>query len=455
MTETLTALEYKALQYIREIFEKDGINFDKAVRCLRTCDQYLTLYSPNHVDFCRIKVGIRSVWFSVDACRLDKNKKDDVRFNNMNNRNVRHWKVQLESIEDFKTNSDLILATYKSMNISQDVLEQIVPEKYEVVNVSSFPRRTYSEKAPRRKKGYSLLEIPNDYCVIDLETTGLDPEYNEIIELAAVRVRNNQIVDTYSQLVKPDKEIDEFIQEFTGITNEMVADAENIEVLLPKFLDFIGDDVLIGHNVNFDINFIYDNLIRLKNVPFSSDYIDTMRVSRYVLPEMRHHRLKDLVKEFGIVHEHAHRALSDCQATFEVACNLQKLISENGIDLSQYGRKKKAYHSNWKLKAADITTQNTEFDIAHPLYEKCCVFTGTLEKMTRKEAMQLVVDLGGTCGDNITNKTDFLIVGNFDYNSGVKGNKSSKFKKAEKMILDGKDITILSENSFYDMLESE
>ena len=297
-----------------------------------------------------------------------------------------------------------------------------------------------------RQKGKSLLNLPKDYCVVDLETTGLDSEYDEILELAAIRVRNNQVVDTYSQLVKPEEEIDEFIQRLTGITNEMIANAENIEITLPKFLAFVGDDILVGHNVNFDINFFYDNLMRLKNISFCSDYVDTMRISRHVLPEMKHHRLKDLVKKFGIFHEQEHRALSDCRATFEVINNLQKLISENDIDLSRV---------NQKLRASDITTQKNDFDTAHPLYEKCCVFTGTLEKMTRRQAMQLVVDAGGKCGDNVTSKTDFLVLGNFDYNSGVKGNKSGKLKKAEKMILEGKDITILSENAFYAMLESE
>lgn len=297
-----------------------------------------------------------------------------------------------------------------------------------------------------RQKGKSLLNLPKDYCVVDLETTGLDPEFNEIIEMAAIRVRNGQIVDTFSVLVKPNEELDEFIQKLTGITNGMLANAENIEVVLPEFLNFLGDDILIGHNINFDVNFIYDNIQRLKNVPFSSDYVDTMRISRHVLPEMKHHRLKDLVEKFGIIHEQEHRALSDCRATFEVLNNLQKLILEYDIDLNRFGG---------KLKASDITTQNTEFDTTHPLYEKCCVFTGTLEKMTRRQAMQLVVDAGGKCGDNVTSKTDFLVLGNFDYSSGVKGNKSGKLKKAEKMILEGKDITILSENAFYAMLESE
>ena len=299
---------------------------------------------------------------------------------------------------------------------------------------------------PKRNKGENLLVFPENYCIIDLETTGLDPEYSEIIEFASIRVRNNRIVDTFSRLVKPKEEIDDFVQRLTGITNEMVADAESVETVLPEFLNFISEDIVIGHNVNFDINFIYDGFMELKKTPFSSDFVDTMRVSRYVIPELKHHRLKDLVKEFGIAHENAHRALGDCQATFEVIQNLQKLISENGIDLSKFGK---------KLKASDIKAQSSDFNTAHPFYDKCCVFTGTLEKMTRKEAMQLVANVGGTNSDNVTSKTNFLILGNFDYNSSLKGNKSSKLKKAEKMILDGKDITILSENTFYDILETE
>ena len=119
-----------------------------------------------------------------------------------------------------------------------------------------------------RQKGKSLLNLPKDYCVVDLETTGLDSEYDEILELAAIRVRNNQVVDTYSQLVKPEEEIDEFIQRLTGITNEMIANAENIEITLPKFLAFVGDDILVGHNVNFDINPLgspYEGTLKPKN----------------------------------------------------------------------------------------------------------------------------------------------------------------------------------------------
>ena len=108
----------------------------------------------------------------------------------------------------------------------------------------------------RSEKGKSLLQIVDDYVVIDLETTGLDPEYESIIEIAAMRVNGNAVVDSLSSLINPGYEIDEFITDLTGITNEMLASAPPIEDYLPEFLEFIKDSVLVGHNVNFDINFI-------------------------------------------------------------------------------------------------------------------------------------------------------------------------------------------------------
>ena len=140
---------------------------------------------------------------------------------------------------------------------------------------------TDEKRLQRDKKGISTIDIINDYCVIDIETTGLDSKYDEIIEISALKVRNNKVIDQYTNLVKPKqrifvdndekdfcvengekvKYIDEFITDLTGITNQMLQNAPNISEVLPSFNEFVKDDVLIGHNVNFDINFLYDNNI--------------------------------------------------------------------------------------------------------------------------------------------------------------------------------------------------
>ena len=104
------------------------------------------------------------------------------------------------------------------------------------------------------------------------------------------------------------------------------------------------------------------------------------------------------------------------------------------------------------LSAADIHATTTEFDETSPVYGKLFVFTGTPEKMTRRDAMQVVVDHGGQCGNGVTKNTNFLVLGNLDYSNNIKGGKSAKLKKAEQMKLAGADIEILSENAFYDMI---
>ena len=296
-----------------------------------------------------------------------------------------------------------------------------------------------------RHKGNSVLKSNSNFCVVDIETTGLDPEYDEIIELAAIKVSDGNVVETFSRLVKPENPIDEFIEELTGITNEMLKNQEPIKNVLPDFLRFVGDNLIVGHNVNFDINFIYDNSMEILSKPFQSDYLDTMRLARRVLPELPHHRLKDLVKEYNIEHDNEHRALSDCAATLEVLKSLNQDALNKNIDLTP-----SSYRKYWN--ASDIETQNTEFDESSPVFGKTFVFTGTLAKMTRKEAMQIVVNLGGKCADNVTAKTNYLVLGCFDYSVGIKGEKSSKLLKAENMVLKDKDITILSENAFYDFI---
>lgn len=95
-----------------------------------------------------------------------------------------------------------------------------------------------------------------DYVALDLETTGLAPYWDEIIEVGALRVRGGEVSEHFTSLVKPRNEIDEFIIDLTGITNEMVADAPPIGEVLPQLRAFIGQDVVVGHNVNFDVNFL-------------------------------------------------------------------------------------------------------------------------------------------------------------------------------------------------------
>lgn len=303
----------------------------------------------------------------------------------------------------------------------------------------------------RELKGKSLIEIPNKYIAFDIETTGLDPMYDEIIEIGAIKIEDGKEIETFSTLIKPDYEIDEFITELTGITNEMVMDAPKINEVLPKFMDFIKDSVIIGHNVNFDINFIYDNLINEDMNPITNDFVDTLRLSRRLLPELKHHRLSDLANYYNIDTTGSHRSLTDVRITIDIFKNLEKLIASKYSNIENFKNAcKKKSHSDFK--ASDITTTNTEFDEDNILYDKYVAITGTLEKMSRKEAMQIIADLGGHCQDGVNKETNYLILGNNDYNPILRGKKSSKLLKAESLKLKGQDIEILSENVFYDVI---
>lgn len=297
----------------------------------------------------------------------------------------------------------------------------------------------------REYKGQSITKLPKDYVVIDIETTGLDPKHDSIIEIAGIKYENYQQVDTFEELINPGHRIGCFITELTGITNEMLSAADTIENILPKFINFIGTNTLVAHNANFDINFIYDNLLNIDGTYCSNDFVDTLKVSRRTYTELKKHKMKSLCKHFNIVNENSHRALSDCRACNEIYLHL---VDDYNDEQWTIDHKRIKY----KLNAIDITSKNTEFDTSNPIYNNVFVFTGILQNMVRKEAMQIVVDLGGMNGNSVTKSTNYLVLGNNDYVASIKDGKSSKQKKAEKLKLEGQDIEIISESVFYDLV---
>lgn len=321
----------------------------------------------------------------------------------------------------------------------------------------SFNSSGITYERPSRNKGKNLTALPETYCVIDIETTGLSPDFDSIIEVSGIKYDHGKQIAEFSSLIKPEETyddgtyIDSFIEKLTGITNEMLSTAPAPLGVLKKFKNFIGDSIILGHNVNFDINFLYDNFEHYLSETFRNDYVDTMRISRFLHPEEVHHRLKDLSERYNLDYSKAHRSLSDCLITQDCYLHLrdEAITMFGSLDnfLQSWKRKTRG------VKSSDIHSDHTDFDTTHPLYGKVCVFTGTLEKMHRKEAMQLVADVGGINADSVTKKTNYLILGNNDYCPLIKDGKSNKQKKAEKLKLDGNDIEVIPENVFYDMFE--
>ena len=300
----------------------------------------------------------------------------------------------------------------------------------------------------REYKGHSVLTLSNDYVVINVKTTGLDSRYDNIIELAAIRYVNGVAASQFQSLVNPDYEINSFIAELTGITNEMLSTAPALNNVLPSFVDFVGDSTVLGHNVSFYVNFIYDACMETCGIPFSNNFIDTMRFSRRLFPDISH-RLVDLVQEFNIGENIEHRALSDAKQTAACYEYMKSYMSEKGISIDDIQPKSShAYNS----MAKNIHTFNTSFDETSPIFNRVFVFTGKLDRMPRRDAMQIVVDLGGKCGDKVTKTTNYLVLGCNDYCTTIKDGKSEKQKKAEKLKLQGQDIEVITENVFYDII---
>lgn len=302
----------------------------------------------------------------------------------------------------------------------------------------------------RNLKGKSLIDFPSDYVVVDIETTGLDVSYDKIIEISAVRYKENIQVDKFSELVKA--RVDEFITDLTGITNDMLKNAREVEEVLSSLKNFITpNDIIVAHNANFDINFLYDNFQKI-NVNFSNDFIDTLRIARLLKTDMKSHRLKDLCKIYRIDDKGHHRAETDCIITASIFQFLKDDFYKKWGELENFISSQKRSETNGVVAKNFISRDASLIYEDSPLFGKVCVITGVLQKMTRREAMQIIVDIGGINGDSVTKDTNFLILGNNDYCTTIVGGKSTKHKRAEKLKLKGQDIEIISENTFYDMI---
>ncbi|MDE7425211.1 MAG: exonuclease [Lachnospiraceae bacterium] len=303
----------------------------------------------------------------------------------------------------------------------------------------------------RKDKGKSIVAFPDNFVVIDIVVTGYAFIDDSIIEVAAHKYSDGKKIDEFSSLINPNITncIDEYLHDLTGITNEMLLDAPSPKEVLTDFFSFIGNDVVVGHCVNFDINFLYDSSLHYLNKPFTNDYIDTLRYARKLLPDLPHHRMPDICDYFNIKKEKYHRANSGCELSYQCYSNFLTLVNDKDAFINSF--KKKRSYSRSSLK--DLSPNLQVIDENSPFFNKTFVFTGKLKAGTRKEVAQTVVDHGGFCTDTVSKKVNYLVIGAYEDYSLVKDGKSSKHKKAEKLKLDGCDIEIISENIFYDMLE--
>lgn len=178
-------------------------------------------------------------------------------------------------------------------------------------------------------RGKRLNQYISDYVVFDLETTGVRPDADEIIEISGIRVRGHKAVEEFSTLVDPGMHIPAAASRVNHITDEMVAGAPQLADALGAFLQFAGNDILVGHNIHsFDLNFISRASMRVFDAGVENDYIDTLYMARKCLPGLCHYKLSDVAAYFHISTAGAHRALADCAMNQKCYEELGKILSQ-------------------------------------------------------------------------------------------------------------------------------
>ena len=196
--------------------------------------------------------------------------------------------------------------------------------------------------------------LDDTYVVFDLETTGFSPIKDKIIEIGAVKVEAGKITDSFMTFVNPRIPIPFKITQLTSITDRDVADAPDIETILPKFLEFIGDAPLVAHNASFDVSFIEQNC-RYQDISFDFTSVDTVALARVLLPTCSKYTLNVVAKALNINQEHHHRAVDDARVTAEIFVKFIGMLKDQNIytldRLNRFGasnvnaiRKMPSYH---------------------------------------------------------------------------------------------------------------
>ena len=181
--------------------------------------------------------------------------------------------------------------------------------------------------------------LDKEYCVLDLETTGISYVTEKITEVGIIKYKNGEIIDEFECFVNPEKPIPEKVVEITHITDDMVKDAETIDKVIPKIIDFIGDSVLVAHNADFDIGYLKYNFEKY-GYTLENTYIDTLRLAKAIFPDLKKYKLGIIADSLKIKVDVAHRALDDVKTLVEVfKVMIERTKEENGKTIDDFDTK--------------------------------------------------------------------------------------------------------------------
>ena len=304
----------------------------------------------------------------------------------------------------------------------------------------------------------SVLSCPcsTPYVILDTETTGLDPATDKIIQLSAIKYdANGTPIDFYDTYINPGSPIPARATKINGITDKMVSNAPTAAQLQDRFLSFIGDAMIVGYNVNFDLRFLDHTF------PFSCfakcQYVDALSIARQYLSSPDY-KLETIASCLGF-HPDAgfHDSFTDCEAVAFVLRALDAPIAEYVKEFhrctapTRRQRPKAVEHFSPK----DMIPSVSCTDSSHPLFGRSIVFTGTLSMM-RHEAAQMVADKGAIIKGAVSKRTDYLVVGEQDLALVGDDGMSSKEEKAVALNASGEaQIHIIRESEFLRLLRTE
>lgn len=298
-----------------------------------------------------------------------------------------------------------------------------------------------------------------------METTGRVSTTCEIIEIAALKVIDNQVVDTFQSLVKPKHPIPLEVQTLTEINDKMVASAPALTDILPKFLDFIDNQLLLGYNIaSFDLHVLNRHCIQCNYPALTNQYIDLLHLARKSFPNISNYKLVTVAHTCDVSSNNAHRALADSYMVHECFSHIKKQfpsvkVNPKLFSPSSITKKEPQYNSTTQPlkelqeKECLAPTKFLSKGKIQTLDKKSVCLTGKFIHCDRDEVKNIIESNGGRCVSSVSGKTDYVIVGSYGSPDWSCGNYGSKIKKALELQEKGKSVLIYDEQVLFNFLD--
>ena len=255
-----------------------------------------------------------------------------------------HMHTKMSAMDAMTSATDLIKRAMswgmKSIAITDHGVVQAFPEAHKLLGRDNPDMKVIygveaylvpdKERSVKNPKGQNIDDAT--YCVLDLETTGISITVEKITEIGIMKVKNGEVIDEFECFVNPEKPIPQRVVEVTNITDEMVKDAETIDKVFPKVLEFLGDSIIVAHNANFDVGFLKHTAKQL-GYEFNYTYLDTLPLAKDLFPDLKKYKLGKIADSLGIEVDVAHRALADVDTTVKVFNVMLQKLRDKGVKI--------------------------------------------------------------------------------------------------------------------------